>query len=185
MCIDFPNGTLWVRFHGQYWYQSFIDGSNIWGVDRTDPWGPEVDHPPLGRSCLVVVASCLMALIIVTCIGFMGCLLLKAILQQNLAAALQQKIIVDIICCSAVAKKAAIFTIHIYIYIYIYMTHCFYYVSFTCHNINYDLNMWYQHRYTLIIGIGANRSVYENAYMTTYGFRAIFWPCEIHFAILI
>ena len=35
----------------------FIDGSNIWGVDRTDPWGPEMDHPPLGRSYLVVVPS--------------------------------------------------------------------------------------------------------------------------------
>ena len=31
--------------------------SNIWGVDRTDPWGPEMDHPPLGRSYLVVVPS--------------------------------------------------------------------------------------------------------------------------------
>ena len=60
-------GTLWVRFHGWYWYQSFIDGSNIWGVDRTDPWGAEMDHPPLGRSYLVVAASCYTALIIVTC----------------------------------------------------------------------------------------------------------------------
>ena len=60
-------GTLWVRFHGWYWYQSFIDGSNIWGVDRTDPWGPEMDHPPLGLSYLVVGASCYTALIIVTC----------------------------------------------------------------------------------------------------------------------
>ena len=49
--------ALWVRFHGRYWYESFIDGSNIWGVDRTDPWGPEMDHPPLGRSYLVVVPS--------------------------------------------------------------------------------------------------------------------------------
>ena len=60
-------GTLWVRFHGWYWYQSFIDGSNIWGVDRTDPWGPEMNHPPLGRSYLVVGASCYTALMIVTC----------------------------------------------------------------------------------------------------------------------
>ena len=29
----------------------------MWGVDRTDPWGPEMDHPPLGRSYLVVVLS--------------------------------------------------------------------------------------------------------------------------------
>ena len=60
-------GTLWVRFHGWYWYKSFIDGSNIWGVDRTDPWGPEMDYPPLGRSYLVVEASCYTAWIIVTC----------------------------------------------------------------------------------------------------------------------
>ena len=46
-----------MRFHGWFWYQSFIDGSNIWSVDRTDPWGPEMDHPPLGRSYLVVVPS--------------------------------------------------------------------------------------------------------------------------------
>ena len=57
MCLDSLNWALWVRFHGRYWYQSFIDGSNIWGVERTDPWGPEMDHPPLGRSCLVVVPS--------------------------------------------------------------------------------------------------------------------------------
>ena len=55
--LIFLNGILWVRFHGRYWYESFIDGSNIWGVDRTDPWGPEMDHPPLGRSYLVVVPS--------------------------------------------------------------------------------------------------------------------------------
>ena len=67
MCLDSLNWTLWVRFHGRYWYQSFIDGSNIWGVDRTDPWGPEMDHPPLGRSYLVVDSSCYMALTIVTC----------------------------------------------------------------------------------------------------------------------
>ena len=55
MCPDSLNWALWVRFHGRYWYQSFIDGSNIWSVDRIDPWGPEMDHPPLGRSYLVVV----------------------------------------------------------------------------------------------------------------------------------
>ena len=55
--LDYLNLTPWVRFHGWYWYQSFIDGSNIWGVARTDPWGPEMDHPPLGRSYLVVVPS--------------------------------------------------------------------------------------------------------------------------------
>ena len=57
MCIDFHNGTLWVRFHGWYWYQSFIDGSNIQGVHRTILWGPEIDHPSLGRSYLVIVPS--------------------------------------------------------------------------------------------------------------------------------
>ena len=67
MCLDFLNWALWVRFHGRYWYQSFIDGSNIWGVDRTDPWGPAMDHPPLGRSYLVVESSCYMALIIIPC----------------------------------------------------------------------------------------------------------------------
>ena len=56
-CLDSLNWTLWVRFHGWYWYQSFIDGSNIWGVDRTDPWGHDMDHPPLRRSYLVVVPS--------------------------------------------------------------------------------------------------------------------------------
>ena len=34
-----------------------MDGSNIWDVDRNDPWGSERDHPPLGRSYLVVVPS--------------------------------------------------------------------------------------------------------------------------------
>ena len=37
------------------------------GVDRTDPWGPGMEHPPLGRSYLVVESSCYMASIIVTC----------------------------------------------------------------------------------------------------------------------
>ena len=57
MCIYSINWALWVGYHGRYWYQSYIDGSNIWSVDRTDPWGPEMDHPPLGRSYLVVVPS--------------------------------------------------------------------------------------------------------------------------------
>ena len=72
MCIDFLNGTLWVRFHGWYWYQSFIDGSNIWGVDRTDPWGPEMDHPPLGRSYLVVVPSYDMSCALISLTGLYG-----------------------------------------------------------------------------------------------------------------
>ena len=57
MCLYFLYWALWLRFHDRYWYQSFIDGSNIWGVDRTDPKGPEMDHPPLGRNYLVVVTS--------------------------------------------------------------------------------------------------------------------------------
>ena len=56
-CLDSLNWTLWVRFHGWYWYQSFIDGSNIGGVDKNDRWGPVMDHPPLGCSSLVVVPS--------------------------------------------------------------------------------------------------------------------------------
>ena len=57
MCPDYLNWALMVRFHGRYWYQSFVDGSNTWGVDRTDPWGSEKDHPPLCRSFLVEVPS--------------------------------------------------------------------------------------------------------------------------------
>ena len=56
-CLDSLNWTLWVRFHGWFWNQSFIDGSNIWGVDRNDPLGFKMDHPPLDRSYLVVVPS--------------------------------------------------------------------------------------------------------------------------------
>ena len=57
MYVDFLNGTLRDRFHGWYQYQSFIDGSNVWLVDGTDPWGPEFYNPPLGRSYLVGVSS--------------------------------------------------------------------------------------------------------------------------------
>ena len=72
MCLDSLNWALWVRFHGRYWYQSFIDGSNIWGVDRTDPWGPEMDHPPLGRSYLVVVPSYDMSCALILLTGLYG-----------------------------------------------------------------------------------------------------------------
>ena len=65
-------GPYGVRFHGRYWYQSFIDGSNNWGVDRTDPWGPEMDHPPLGRSYLVVVPSYDMSCALVLLTGIYG-----------------------------------------------------------------------------------------------------------------
>ena len=53
----FSDWTLWVRIHVWYLYQSFIDGSNIWGVDGTYPWGLEIDHPPLGRCYLAEVPS--------------------------------------------------------------------------------------------------------------------------------
>ena len=32
-------------------------GPIFWGVDRTDHWGPDMDHPQMGRSYLVVVPS--------------------------------------------------------------------------------------------------------------------------------
>ena len=72
MYLDFLNWTLWVIFRGRYWYQSFIDGSNIWGVDRTDPWGPEMDHPPLGRSYLVVAPSYDMSCTLIHLTGLYG-----------------------------------------------------------------------------------------------------------------
>ena len=72
MCPDSLNGALWVRFHDWYWYQSFIDGSYSWGVDRTDPWGPEMDHPPLGRSYLVVVPSYDMSCALILLTGLYG-----------------------------------------------------------------------------------------------------------------
>ena len=72
MCPYSLNWALWMRFHGRYWYQSFIDGSNIWGVDRTDIWGPEMDHPPLGRSYLVVVKSYHMSCALIILTGLYG-----------------------------------------------------------------------------------------------------------------
>ena len=72
MCPDSLNRALWVRFHGRYWYQSFIDGSNICCVDRIDPWGPEMDHPPLGRSYLVVVPSYDMSCALILLTGLYG-----------------------------------------------------------------------------------------------------------------
>ena len=35
----------------------FIVEADIWGVDRTDPLSPEMNHPPLDRGYLVVVPS--------------------------------------------------------------------------------------------------------------------------------
>ena len=54
---DSLNWTLWVRFDGWYWYKSFIDGFNIWYLNRTYHWGLEMDHLPLGHSYLVEVLS--------------------------------------------------------------------------------------------------------------------------------
>ena len=72
MCLYSINWALLVGFHGRYWYQSFIDGSNIWCMDRTDPWGPEMDHRPLGRSYLVVVPSYDMACALTLLTGLYG-----------------------------------------------------------------------------------------------------------------
>ena len=44
----------------------------IWGVDRTYPCGPEMDHPPLGRSYLVVVPSYDMSCALILLTGFYG-----------------------------------------------------------------------------------------------------------------
>ena len=72
MCLDSLNWALGVVYHGRYWYQSFIDGSNIKGVDRTDPWGPEMDHPPLGRSYLVEVPLYDMSCVLILLTGLYG-----------------------------------------------------------------------------------------------------------------
>ena len=114
MCLDSLNWTLWVRFHGRYWYQSFIDGSNIWGVDRTDPRGPEMDHPPFGRSYLVVESSCYMALTIVTC-------------KRNTSAAAKYELYILLPAEQRCRKNAlqrcklTLLSASIYVYIYIYI----------------------------------------------------------------
>ena len=38
-----------------YWNQTLLNEYNIWGVDKTDPCGPEIDHPTWSRSYTVVV----------------------------------------------------------------------------------------------------------------------------------
>ena len=115
MCPDSLNWTLWVRFRGRYWYQSFIDGSNIWSVDRIDPWGPEMDHPPLGRSYLVVESSCYMAMLIVTWE-----------ISSSAAAKYELYILLpaDQRCsknCVAALQADTFVYLYIYIYIYIYI----------------------------------------------------------------
>ena len=47
-------------------------GPIFWGVDRTDPWGPERDHPLLGRSYLVVVPSYDMSCALILLTGLYG-----------------------------------------------------------------------------------------------------------------
>ena len=73
MCLDSFNWVLLVRFHGRNWYQSFINGSNIWIVDRTEPWVPEMDHLSLGRSYLVIVPSYDMSCALILLTGLFGC----------------------------------------------------------------------------------------------------------------
>ena len=47
-------------------------GGGGWGVGRTDPWSPEMDHPPLGRSYLVVVPSYEMSCALILLTGLYG-----------------------------------------------------------------------------------------------------------------
>ena len=49
-----------------------MDESNILDVNRTDPWGPEMDHPPLGRSYLIVVPSYDMSRALILLTGLYG-----------------------------------------------------------------------------------------------------------------
>ena len=56
MCLDFLNGALWVRFHGWYFYKSFIDGSNIGSVYRT-PLGSRNGQPTIGEELFDIRAS--------------------------------------------------------------------------------------------------------------------------------
>ena len=72
ICFDFLNWALWLRIYGAYWYQSFIHRSNIWRVERTDPWVPESDHPPFGRIYLVVVPSYDMSCVLIIFNGLYG-----------------------------------------------------------------------------------------------------------------
>ena len=41
-------------------------------MDRTHPWGPEMDHPPLGRRYLVVVLSYDMSCALILLTGLYG-----------------------------------------------------------------------------------------------------------------
>ena len=55
MWLDSTDQALLVRCNGWYRYQSLIDYSNIWGVDRKDPSGPEMVYHLLGRTILVLL----------------------------------------------------------------------------------------------------------------------------------
>ena len=65
---------------GLYGWDSMIDidinpssmGPIFGVVDRTDHWGPEMDHPPLGRSYLVVVPSYDMSCALIVLTGLYG-----------------------------------------------------------------------------------------------------------------
>ena len=50
----------------------YIDGSNVWGVERTDPLGPKMDHPPLDCSFLVAVPSYDMSCALILLTGLYG-----------------------------------------------------------------------------------------------------------------
>ena len=49
--------TARLKFDALNSYQSFIDASNVWGVEQTDTWNPEMGHSPMGLSKLVEVQS--------------------------------------------------------------------------------------------------------------------------------
>ena len=87
-------------------------------VDRTDPWSPGMDHPPMDRSYLVVEASCYMALIIVTCkrnssAGAKIWIVCIYFCQQSSAAAKMR--------CSAASWTLLSTSLYIYAYIYMYI----------------------------------------------------------------
>ena len=63
--------VIYLRYASELAFEYF-DGSNIWGVDRTDPWGSEMDHPPLVRSYLVVVPSYDMSCALIFLTGLYG-----------------------------------------------------------------------------------------------------------------
>ena len=174
MCLDSLNWALWVRFHGRYWYQSFIDGSNIWGVDRTDPWGPEMDHPPLGRSYLVGDSCCYMALIIVTC-------------KRNTSAAAKYELYillpVEQRCskkCVAALQADTFVCLYIYIYIYIYIyNHTFMPGTSTQGNWGHYIYILFTKYMQQIVLYETHHSMY-----TSYNIQSICIPLQTNIAFL-